>query len=517
MENALIDVHAPHIGASGIAVYAYLARRADRQGVCFPSYDTIARDLGLSRRTAVAYVKLLQEHGLIVLLPRTAAGMRRSTNAYRLVSLREGSDRARTAPLPEPQEMNAKADVGASPPTRSGDRAAFPAAPCLPLGTKRGAGRPTALDGEPGCGATFAPVQILHPSTAPDLLADGATVAPVQILHCVAADAGRSNGANPAPVQILHPSTAPDLPADGATVAPVQILHHAGAAVSPHMVQEMHHDGATVAPEGNPLKETQEKETQKKERKDDMLLKDDAGPDAASSLTSSPATAIESALDKAPTPSQLEPARDHEAAMMAALCLVTGKDLSLLREAKRREYTQGAARLQERGFTAEDVRDFADYWQEAHPIGSKKPNAGYPHLVQVLEDLAGALPWIQKLRLHRQEEDTWQAEGYVLPPMRPHDPEVDPEVGSLWRRIREELALRLPTPAIQADLHRAKPVSLSDGALLVELPSDATAEWWRLRLQRPVTDAVARVVEHPLSVTFTGPTVRPSPSQWSPS
>lgn len=203
--------------------------------------------------------------------------------------------------------------------------------------------------------------------------------------------------------------------------------------------------------------------------------------------------------------------------MMAALCLVTGKDLSLLREAKRREYAQAAVRLRERGFCAEDVRDFADYWRQAHPVGSNKPNAGHPHLVQVLEDLAGALPWIQEQRLRREETEAWQEEVHNFLPMRPPATEADPEVCSLWNRIRDELILRLPTPAVQADLYRVKPVSLANGALLVELPNDGVAEWWRLRLQRPVTEAVARVVDHPLTVTFTGPTVRPSHSQWSPS
>ena len=51
----------------------------------------------------------------------------------------------------------------------------------------------------------------------------------------------------------------------------------------------------------------------------------------------------------------------------------------------------------------------------------------------------------------------------------------------------------------------AKPLRLSDGTLLVELPSARLAEWWQVRLERPVTEAVARVVDHPLTVAFTSP------------
>ena len=77
----------------------------------------------------------------------------------------------------------------------------------------------------------------------------------------------------------------------------------------------------------------------------------------------------------------------------------------------------------------------------------------------------------------------------------------------LWERIRDELALRLPSPPVLADLQRAKPLSFADDALLVELPSTGMAEWWQMRLQRPVTEAVAHVVDHPLTMTFTGPQI----------
>ncbi len=506
IEDAVIDRYAPHIGAIGVAVYAYLARRADRQGVCFPSYQTVANQLNLSRRTVITYIRLLERHGLLVAATRGAAKGRHA-NAYRLVSLLPNESGAVVAPVQNDHQGGA---AGSPFPPTDGHQNGAAVAPVQQVHQGGATGSPfPPADGHQN-GATVAPVQNDHQG--------GATRSPLAPAN------GRQHGAAVAPVQQVNQGGAarsPFVPANGrqngAAVAPVQQDHQGSAADSPGVVQHDHQGGATVAPEGNTLKETQEKESQVKEKKDDALLWDVAGPETASSLTSSPATDIESTHDEPSTACQTEPGGNDEAAMVSALCHVTGKDAGLLREAKRREYTQAAARLQERGFCAEDVRGFANYWRQAHPIGSRKPNAGYPHLVQVLEDLAGALPWIQEQRLRREEAEAWQEEVHDLLPMRPPITEADPEARTLWERIRDELTLRLPSAPMAADLQRARPLSFTDDTLLVELPSTRLAEWWQVRLHRPVTEAVARVVDHPLTVNFTGPTTRPSPSQWSPS
>ncbi len=94
IEDAVIDRHGPQIGAIGVAVYAYLARRADRQGVCFPSYQTVARQLNLSRRTVITYIRLLEQQGLLVAATRSAnKGKVRAANAYRLASLHPAESR----------------------------------------------------------------------------------------------------------------------------------------------------------------------------------------------------------------------------------------------------------------------------------------------------------------------------------------------------------------------------------------------------------------------------------------
>lgn len=64
--SKVLRAHSKKIGPSGIAVYNALASFADSktQG-CFPSRKTIARVLGLSRKTVARKIKMLQELGLI--------------------------------------------------------------------------------------------------------------------------------------------------------------------------------------------------------------------------------------------------------------------------------------------------------------------------------------------------------------------------------------------------------------------------------------------------------------------
>lgn len=63
--SEVIDAVARGTGCLGLAVYVYLRRRADANGTCYPSYNTMADDLQLSRSTAIRYTKALIEAGFI--------------------------------------------------------------------------------------------------------------------------------------------------------------------------------------------------------------------------------------------------------------------------------------------------------------------------------------------------------------------------------------------------------------------------------------------------------------------
>lgn len=65
-------------------VYMYLADRADRDGKCYPSIGTMARDLNLSRRTIERAVKDLVQAGLLTKEQRWRHNGGRSSLLYTL-------------------------------------------------------------------------------------------------------------------------------------------------------------------------------------------------------------------------------------------------------------------------------------------------------------------------------------------------------------------------------------------------------------------------------------------------
>lgn len=74
LENHIFD-HIPVIGALGLAVYAALCKRADnRSRQCWPSYETLARDAGMCRRSAKSKARQLADLGLIRIEPRQDNG-----------------------------------------------------------------------------------------------------------------------------------------------------------------------------------------------------------------------------------------------------------------------------------------------------------------------------------------------------------------------------------------------------------------------------------------------------------
>ena len=65
IHKAVIQEHAPKVGAIGIAVYNFLASLADSHQGCFPSQKYIAQHLGYSRSYVNETLKLLETEGLI--------------------------------------------------------------------------------------------------------------------------------------------------------------------------------------------------------------------------------------------------------------------------------------------------------------------------------------------------------------------------------------------------------------------------------------------------------------------
>lgn len=95
IDNELIDLYGPRIGAHGIAVYCALARYANERGEgAYPSYQTLAQKLGLSRPTVIKTVSLLIEHELVTKTERFSNDGNRNSNTYSLVPMGGGGKRA---------------------------------------------------------------------------------------------------------------------------------------------------------------------------------------------------------------------------------------------------------------------------------------------------------------------------------------------------------------------------------------------------------------------------------------
>lgn len=64
--NDLFDRFGPTLGPYGLAAYMALCRHADNEtSECFPSYGTIARETGMSRRKAIYEVQRMEQLGII--------------------------------------------------------------------------------------------------------------------------------------------------------------------------------------------------------------------------------------------------------------------------------------------------------------------------------------------------------------------------------------------------------------------------------------------------------------------
>lgn len=70
LDNEILDIYAPKIGVYGLAVYVGLARHANGSRACWPSYETLATELGMSRRKVIDVVKELIAVGLIEVTAR---------------------------------------------------------------------------------------------------------------------------------------------------------------------------------------------------------------------------------------------------------------------------------------------------------------------------------------------------------------------------------------------------------------------------------------------------------------
>jgi len=79
------DIYNSSLPHRAVSVYMYLADRSGRKGMCFPAMRTIAKELGMSRRTVIRAVKDLEENGYISTEQRWRENGGRSTLVYTIL------------------------------------------------------------------------------------------------------------------------------------------------------------------------------------------------------------------------------------------------------------------------------------------------------------------------------------------------------------------------------------------------------------------------------------------------
>jgi hypothetical protein len=101
IDNSIIDDCASQIGIYGLGIYVAIKRHLNQKtGDCYPSYQTIARKLGIDRSTVIRYVKKLKALNLLSPLLRFKEDGSPTSNQY---NFDKGSG---TKPLPVVVEDN---------------------------------------------------------------------------------------------------------------------------------------------------------------------------------------------------------------------------------------------------------------------------------------------------------------------------------------------------------------------------------------------------------------------------
>ena len=91
IDDAVYDTYAAQIGIYAYAVYTALVRHANTAQTCFPSYATIAKKLGISKRHVIQEIEKLKSAGLIKASPRQKTGKKgtdsQDSNLYTLLEI----------------------------------------------------------------------------------------------------------------------------------------------------------------------------------------------------------------------------------------------------------------------------------------------------------------------------------------------------------------------------------------------------------------------------------------------
>lgn len=89
LDNEYLNGFGKIMGPIGIAVYVSLCRHADINETCFPSQETIAKEIGVGRRTVIDYIARLIDHRIIATERERSRDGKWSRNVYVLLNKSE--------------------------------------------------------------------------------------------------------------------------------------------------------------------------------------------------------------------------------------------------------------------------------------------------------------------------------------------------------------------------------------------------------------------------------------------
>jgi DNA-binding MarR family transcriptional regulator len=89
VDNEVIDDYASRIGVYALGVYSVLARFSNQEGVCFPSLNTIAHRLGISKPSVIKALETLETYGLLAKEHRFNQKGDHTSNLYILLEVKK--------------------------------------------------------------------------------------------------------------------------------------------------------------------------------------------------------------------------------------------------------------------------------------------------------------------------------------------------------------------------------------------------------------------------------------------
>lgn len=89
LDNEYLNGMGKYVGPIGIAVYVSLCRHSDNEQKCFPSQETIAREIGSSERSVREYLKKLESLNIIVSMKERKSDGSWLNNVYYLLDKTE--------------------------------------------------------------------------------------------------------------------------------------------------------------------------------------------------------------------------------------------------------------------------------------------------------------------------------------------------------------------------------------------------------------------------------------------